>query len=346
MPQKSPSATEFRKTLSLLQKYPCVTRQGVAGYNGWRITLAVDLRDLRWMIAASQHRSLRQAAESLTIRQSTLSRRLRDIEDHLGTTLFERTHAGIRPTTIGREFLDIARRIVEETDTAFVRLKARCGGESGPLSIGIYAALSAGNLRATIMEHQRRHPSVEIRAVDGARHHLLSELAAGVIDVAIVTADESLWAERKLSLWTERVVVALPEDHPLCSIGILHWADLRAVPILLTRRDPGPEFQHLLMVKLGHQNGARINDHEVALDRLMSLVGAGLGLTLVAEGATGAVYSGVTYREIHDNDGSPTRLNFMACWRHANDNPALGGFLAILRERYPDLAVASVETGA
>jgi DNA-binding transcriptional LysR family regulator len=265
---------------------------------------------------------------------------LLDLESRLGAPLFERTNAGIHPTTIGREFVEMARRIVNEADTAFVRLKARCGGENSPLSIGIYAALSAGNLRATIMEHQRRHPHVEIRAVDGARHHLLAELGAGAVDVVIVTTDDSLWADRKLSLWTERVVVAVPEGHSLCSTGILHWADLRSVPIIFTRRDPGPEFQHLLAVKLGHQNGMRIIQHDVALDRLMSLVGAGLGLTLVAEGATGAVYAGVTYREIHDHDGSPTRLNFMACWRQANDNPALG-----LRERYPDLAVSSVESG-
>jgi hypothetical protein len=59
---------------------------------------------------------------------------------------------------------------------------------------------------------------------------------------------------------------------------------------------------------------------------------------LMLEGATGMCYDGVVYREVCDVDG-PTRLNFVAYWREANGNPTLGPFLAMLRERYPDLAV-------
>ena len=50
--------------------------------------MLVDLRDLRWTIIASQHRSLRQTAQALNVRQSTLSRRLTEIEVRLGAQLF------------------------------------------------------------------------------------------------------------------------------------------------------------------------------------------------------------------------------------------------------------------
>lgn len=76
--------------------------------------MTVELRDLRWAIVAAQHRSLRRAAEVLNIRQSTLSRCLRDVEHKLGATLFERTNGGTRPTIVGQEFLDAARHIIEE----------------------------------------------------------------------------------------------------------------------------------------------------------------------------------------------------------------------------------------
>jgi DNA-binding transcriptional LysR family regulator len=80
--------------------------------------MSVEFRDLKWAIIASQHRSLRQAAEALNIRQSTLSRRLRDMETRLGAQLFERTNGGTQPTIAGREFLASARRILAETDVA------------------------------------------------------------------------------------------------------------------------------------------------------------------------------------------------------------------------------------
>ncbi|WP_366110292.1 LysR family transcriptional regulator [Acidithiobacillus sp.] len=49
---------------------------------------------MRWAIVVAQHRSLRQAAAALSIRQSTRSRRLQDIEYQMGTVLFERTNGG------------------------------------------------------------------------------------------------------------------------------------------------------------------------------------------------------------------------------------------------------------
>jgi len=309
--------------------------------------LTVELRDLRWAITASQHRSLRQAAETLNVRQSTLSRRLRDLEHRLGGVLFERSNGGTRPTAAGYEFLETARRIINETDGAFTRLRTRCRGENGALSIGIYTSFSAGNLRATIIEYQRRFPQVEITAVDGPRHRLLSELAADVLDVAIVTAEGSLWTDQTLRLWTERVVAALPEHHPLGAAGNLHWSDLRKDHLLFSQRDPGPEFLYLMLRRLGRPDDLQITQNEIGLDRLLSLVGAGVGSALVGEGATGAAYAGVIYREIHDESGCPMRLNFIACWRQTNSNPTLVPFLALLRERYPDLSVSSDDpTGA
>lgn len=86
--------------------------------------MSVELRDLRWALVASQHRSLRQAAAVLNVRQSTLSRRLRDLECRLGANLFERTNGGTRPTIAGQEFLETARCLVEDTDAA-IRMVCR-----------------------------------------------------------------------------------------------------------------------------------------------------------------------------------------------------------------------------
>jgi len=300
--------------------------------------VTVELRDLRWAIITARHRSLRQAAEVLNVRQSTLSRRLRDLECRLGAVLFERSTGGTQPTAAGREFLKVARRIVAETDAAFSGLSAYCRGENGELSIGIYVALSAGNLRATLQEYRRRFPGVDIRVVDGPCASLLSDLATDALDVAILTGTCMNWSDRTLPLWHERAVVALPEGHPLCSKEAIRWTELKIEPLLINRRDPGPEFHRLLMAKLGCHELSRTTEHNVGTDRLLSLVGAGFGLTLVLEGATGAMYPGVAYREVHDENG-PTQLSFKAFWRQANSNPTLPPFLALLQERYPDFSV-------
>lgn len=300
----------------------------------------MELRDLRWAIIASQHRSLRRAAEALNIRQSTLSRRLRDLEYRLGAELFERTNGGTHPTPIGREFIETARRIVEETDAAFARLTAVSSGHAGRLTIGVYVSLATGNLRATLAEYHRRFPDVGVHTVDGAHDRLLCDMITSSVDVAIMTTYYPGWDDRKLPLWSERVIAALPEGHPLTEKSALQWTDLAGQTLLVQQRGPGPEMQRLLAAKLDPFGAQRLLHQDVSIDRLMSLAGAGFGIYLMLEGATGARYDGVVYREVHDHKG-PTRFNFAAYWREANKNPTLGPFLDILRERYPDLSAAA-----
>jgi len=301
---------------------------------------AIELRDLKWAIVASQHRSLRQAAEALGIRQSTVSRRLRALEHQLGAILFERTNGGTRPTMAGQEFLDAAHRIIGETDTMVSRFKTRSRGERGNLTIGVHASLSAGNLRATLVEHHRRFPDVETRLVDGSSDHLISDLASSAVDIAFVAESGSGWEGGSLTVWSERIVVALPDGHPLCAKEFVGWEDLRGEPVLLPQRGPGPEVLKLLKSKVGSLEPSKVARHDVALDRVLTLVGGGCGVLLALEGATGVVYPGVVFREVHEASG-PTRLDFQALWRQVNGNPSLPPFLDMLRERYPDLSAGA-----
>lgn len=291
---------------------------------------------MRWAILVAQHRSLRQAAEALSVRQSTLSRHLRDLEHQLGAVLFERTNGGTRPTIEGQEFLEVARRIIEEAENLATRLGRRSRGETGRLAIGVQASLSAGNLRATLIDQHRRFPGVRTSLVDGSIDHLVSDLASSAIDVAFVI-DNRRWHGKSLSVWSERLVVAFQEDHPLAGREAVHWQDLRNEAVLLPQRGPGPDFLRLLTRHFGRLDACDLQQHDVSLDRLLTLVGAGLGILLALEGATGATYPGVAFREVHD-DGGPTRLGFHAIWRHENGNPSLRRFLDMLRERYPDFS--------
>jgi DNA-binding transcriptional LysR family regulator len=302
--------------------------------------MRIEFRDLRWALVAAQHRSLRQAAQTLNVRESTLSRCLSDLEHKLGGSLFERSSGGTRPTVEGHEFLAAARRIIEQTEAITTRLKTRARGEAGRLTIGIHASMSAGNLRATLVDYRRRFPDVDAHLIDGPTDHLISDVASGAVDIAFVAGCDPPWGDKSLSVWSERVVVALADDHPLCRQEVVGWRDLKNETLLLPQRGPGPEFFKLFVSKIGSADSSGLRRHDVGLDRLLTLVGAGWGILLALEGATGGTYPGVAFREVHDADGA-TRLNFRAYWREANANPTLHPFLGLLRERYPDLSAAS-----
>ena len=256
----------------------------------------------------------------------------------MGAALFERTNGGTHVTAVGQEFVASAKRILEETEAMADRVKRYSSGQDGRLSVGIHASPSAGNFRATLVEYRSHFPDVILQLNDGPSERLIADLSSSAIDVAFVVGDSGGWEDKLLPVWSERIVVAVPESHPFSRQDIVRWDDLRHETLLVPQNGPGPEFVKLLVHKIGCSDPCRLLRQDAGLDRILTLVGTGWGLLLALEGATGAGYPGVAFREVHDSDG-PTRLTVRALWRQANSNPSLRVFLQMLRERYPDLSV-------
>ena len=54
-----------------------------------------EIRHLRYFVTAAEHGSFRKASQTLGIQESAVSRRIRDLEDHLGASLFQRQASGV-----------------------------------------------------------------------------------------------------------------------------------------------------------------------------------------------------------------------------------------------------------
>jgi DNA-binding transcriptional LysR family regulator len=298
-------------------------------------TSAVNLQHLRYATAAVDHGSFRRAAETLCIRQSTLSRCVRQLETSVGMTIFERSTGGVRATEAGGNFLRLAQSILEQLDLLLTTAQRTGRGEAGRLTIGFYTSLATGNLRATLMDYAQRFPRIEIGMVERSRARLIAALRGGAIDVAIVTGEAPFPDSRSMSLWSERVLIVLPDGHRLAANEIVYWTDLKGEALLLSQRDPGRELHDLLVGKLvSPADRPSIARYDVSRESIKSLIGAGFGVGLTTEASLGANFGGVVHREVRDGTGS-TRVSHSASWRHDNGNPALASFLKLLRERYP-----------
>lgn len=85
----------------------------------------LELRHLRSAVAAVHCGSFRrQAAELLRSQQSSLSRRISELEHHLGIAIFERYSGGARPTRAGRGVLRLAANILEEFDALIANARS------------------------------------------------------------------------------------------------------------------------------------------------------------------------------------------------------------------------------
>lgn len=174
--------------------------------------------------------------------------------------------------------------------------------------------------------------------MERSRIYLANALRNGTIDVAISPGPLQLVDCNILILWNERILISLPEHHALAEREVVYWTDLRKETILLSKHDPG-ELEDLLVSKLLRiEDRPTIQRHDVSGGILKALTSMGFGMALTLESDIGANIAGLVDRELQDGTG-PSRISFLAHWRHDNVNPALGRFLKLLDERYPSASL-------
>jgi len=287
----------------------------------------IDLRHLRYAVAASKCGSFRRAAVSLGVEQSVVSRRIRQLEDELGAALFNRHSGGVIPTHAGRKFVRHARQALSEISHATADIGPIGRGEEGVVRIGIFSSLASGFLAQMLRTYCNRFIKVRIDIAEGAPADHVAAVRLHKLDVAFVTGTPSLTDCDAAEFWTERVFVVLPSDHPLAEQECVRWGDLRDEVFIVSEGDPGPEIRDFLIKHLADLGiSPSIEKHRVGRDNLMQIVSFGWGVTLTSEATTATQFPGVVYRRL---DGET--LPFCAVWSPTNDNPAWRRMLSLAR---------------
>ncbi|MGB7419406.1 MAG: LysR family transcriptional regulator, partial [Erythrobacter sp.] len=283
---------------------------------------------------AADHRSFYRAARALGVEQSTLSRSVLRLERAVGAKLFHRTTAGVSTTVVGARFIRNARTLVASADHMIAITRAAGEGRAGSLVFGFNCAISASNLRSTMLCWAGKNPEVNLEGVEADRRELLGGLDSGEIDIAILMGDAGQDGFRREVFWSERILVALPAGHPLANNEIVHWTDLRGQRFALTAADPGPDIRDMLLGRLSMAGvPTDIRMSRTSRETILSLLGLGGRVSVVCEGSIGTRYDEVVFRPLYGEQG-PSYIAFSGYWRSDNDNPALKRFLAFVRRRY------------
>src|SRR5712691_7454 len=112
-------------------------------------------------------------------------------EDVLGVSLFERTSAGVRPTTAGARFFEQARVGLRQLDDAVQTAGAAGRGVIGHLNIGILSSMAAGFLREVIRAYRASHADVAMHILEGASREQIALVRESRLDVAFVLGAQS-----------------------------------------------------------------------------------------------------------------------------------------------------------
>ncbi|MNX88996.1 HTH-type transcriptional regulator GltC [compost metagenome] len=146
----------------------------------------MELRQLRTVLAIAETGSLTKAAELLHVVQPALSRQLKQLEDELGTPLFERNRLGMVLTVPGRRFVDQVRVSLKGLNEARADIGAAKSDLLGTVSIGMLPGLAAALAGPLVIALQQQYPNLRVRIATGFSDFLQEGLEGGKLDICLM----------------------------------------------------------------------------------------------------------------------------------------------------------------
>lgn len=257
----------------------------------------VDLSDLQALVVLAGTLHFGRAADRLHVSQPALSKRIRRMEERIGGPLLVRRYRDVRLTEAGRLLADRARHLLDESAAAVTLSRRAARGEAGLLRIGFGIASILGLLPEVLLRFRRAYPAVQLHLRDMSTPEQVNALVGGGIDIGFVRrpmSDKRLVTRPVLD---ERLVAALGPRSPWNPrIGLRSVA---AEPFIIIARGRSASFyDHALSVCAATGFAPRIVQEAGELFTVLSLVRAGLGVSLVPRSAALMRLPGVRFREL------------------------------------------------
>jgi LysR family hydrogen peroxide-inducible transcriptional activator len=239
-----------------------------------------SLRQLAYLVALSEVRHFRKAAEAIGISQPSLSLQIGNLETVLGVQLVERGRGPVTLTPEGREVLVRAARAVDEVRRIVDLTSSLKSGMAGTIRLGTTPTIGPYLMPYVVQRLHARYPELRLYIREVAPRDLRGELLAGSLDVILTQLPEGGADLTTRRLFREPLLLAMPDDHPLAGRQDVTEADLLDLNVLSI----GPDYAlHAQIAALCHEHGAIIaSDYEgTSLDAIRQMVGMGMGVAFL-----------------------------------------------------------------
>ena len=296
--------------------------------------MTLELRRLRYFVAVAEERHITRAAERLGIQQAPLSLQIKKLEHELDARLFRRHAKGVEPTDAGRALLIEARAVLARVDEAEAAVRRAARGEAGRIRIGFTnSAWVHPATAAAIRAFREAAPQVALSFDQAGTSGLIERLQSGEVDVAFIrTAPARPPGLQLHRLAEEPMVAALPAGHPLAAIPTpVALADLADEAFVGYPRTEGAGLYDAIIAAC-HACGfsPRIVHETPQMIATLSLVAAGLGVSIVPASLQRMQLDGVAYRPLSGPALPRAELNLAV--RRTEPSAAVRRFVEIGRQ--------------
>lgn len=310
----------------------------------------MELRHLRYFIAVAEEGHVTRAAARLGIQQPPLSQQIHALEREFDVQLFRRKPRGVELTEAGRALLDDARAILAQVEHARATTRRTARGEEGQIVVGFTSSAPfVPFVPRVIRAFRESFPLVSLVLEETGTGEMIEALRSELIDAAFIrsTAPDPSGVVVH-PLLEEAMVAALPAGHDLASSGGdsgLALAALAGETFILYRRPVGPGLHDAIIASChGAGFSPLVGQEAPRILSTLSLVAAGLGVSLVPASLQRLRMDGVVFRRLAGEPQPKAPLN-LAC-RRGETSPLVRRFVELVRRTAMELPPEEPPGGA
>ncbi len=231
------------------------------------------------LVKTIEYGSLTKAAEALNYSQSGISRMIKDLETAWSVSLMERGRAGVSLTSDGIKLLPQLRRICHEHEILMRQIDDLHDMQAGIIRIGTFSSVATHWLPNMIKAFQENYPKINFELLLGDYTEIESWILEGRVDFGFLRLPTKIELET-IFLEQDRLMVVLPEDHPLADCEKFPISELANSPFMLLEKGAKAEISEIFEK---HHIFPQI--HFITWDdyAIMSMVENGLGISILPE---------------------------------------------------------------
>lgn len=283
----------------------------------------LDEQDFHLLQVLSRTRNITHAADELYITQSSVSKRIRQMEKELGLTLMLRSRQGVQFTPAGEIVLAHVKIILQELETMKQELSLQTGRIAGTLRAGISINYAMYRLPDELADYNERYPAVTTQITTTSSQNVYAMLMANQINVGILRGEYSEWRGERILLAREHICAITSQKD--------RQTPLSGLPQISR---PADDDMERMLAQWMRENHLQASPNRISVNSTatcMAMVERGLGWGIVPEICLGNFHGCV--RPLYFTNGEPlTRSTFIMYTKQALELPQVRAFIQLIRE--------------
>jgi DNA-binding transcriptional LysR family regulator len=288
----------------------------------------IEHRHLRYFLAVAEELHFRKAAEKLFISQPGLSRQIKQMEQDLGVTLFERNNRRVALTKTG-DYLQKELQInLKNLEDILTHSKLIHHGKEGHLTLGFVGSAMLQIIPAILKQFNSKFPKVMFKLEEMDNQKQIEGLLSQEIDVGFVRLER---VPRSLEIHTvlkETFCLVLPKNHPVNKRNFKNLSQFKDSPFILFDPEYSTSYYEKVMQIFDGCGFAPIISHNtIHASSIYKLVENNLGVSIVPKSLQFGYDMNVKFIEL---DAIPQRAFLSIAWSKNNRNPMLQNILQLI----------------